>query len=87
MIYINNMSVGLSIDCLWETHTNNLYAIMRGQNYNSPNTRMLKVSFGSLKQSADYNFCLELLILPSSGWLKLTSDIRIINFYYTLEQL
>ena len=31
---------------------------------------MLKVSFGSLKQSADYNFRFEFLILPSLGWLK-----------------
>ena len=36
--------------------------------------RMLKVSFGSLKQSADYNFHLEFLILPSSGRLKPTCD-------------
>ena len=47
---------------------------------------MLKVSFGSLKQSADYNFRLEFLILPSSGWLKPTCDTRIIHFYYMLEQ-
>ena len=48
---------------------------------------MLKVSFGSLKQSADYNFRLEFLILPSSGRLKPTCDTRIIHFYCTLEQL
>ena len=53
----------------------------------SPNTCMLKASFGSLKQSADYNFCFEFLILPSSGQLKPTCDTRIIHFYYTLEQL
>ena len=45
----------------------NAWAELRG-----PNTRMLKVSFGSLKQSADYNFCS--LSLPSSGRLKLTCD-------------
>ena len=48
---------------------------------------MLKVSFGSLKQSADYNFRLEFLILPSSGWLEPTCDTRIIHFYYMLEHL
>ena len=53
----------------------------------SPNTRMLKVSFRSLKQCADYNFRLESLILPSSGRLKPTRDTSIIHFYYTLEQL
>ena len=30
---------------------------------------MLKISFGSLKQIADYNFRSEFLILPSSGRL------------------
>ena len=50
-------------------------------------TCMLKVSFGSLKQSADYNFRLELLIVPSSGRLKMTCDTHIINLYYTIEQL
>ena len=74
-------------DCLWETHKKNMYAKMRGQNYVGPNTRMLKVSFRSLKQSADYNFCLEFLIVPLSGRLKPTCDTRIIHFYYTLEQL
>ena len=53
----------------------------------SPNMLMLKVSFGSLKQSADYNFRLEFLILPSSGRLKPTRDTCIIHFYYTLEHL
>ena len=48
---------------------------------------MLKVSFGSLKQSADNNFRLEFLILPSSDRLKPTCDTRIIHLYYTLEQL
>ena len=42
---------------------------------------MLEVSLGSLKQTADYNFHLEFLILPSSGRLKPTCDIRIIHFY------
>ena len=46
---------------------------------------MLKVSFGSSKQSADYNFRLEFLILPSSGRLKPTCDTRIIHFYYMLS--
>ena len=45
-----------------------------------------KISFGSLKRSADYNFRLEFLILPSLGRLKPTCDILIIHFYYTLEQ-
>ena len=80
MIYIC-MSV-----CLWETHTkygmHNASAELR-----VPNTSMLKVSFGSLKQSADYNFHLKFLILPSSDRLKPTCDTRIIHFYYTLEQL
>ena len=35
-----------------------------------PNTRMLKISFGSLKQSGDYNFRLESFILLSSGHIK-----------------
>ena len=48
---------------------------------------MLNVSFGSLKQSADYNLRLEFLILPSSGRLKQNCDTCIIHFYYTLEQL
>ena len=70
----------LCMDCLL------LYAKMRGRNYIFQ-TRMLKVIFGSLQQSADYNFRLEFLILPSSGQLKPTCDTRIIHFYYTLEQL
>ena len=42
-------------DCLWETHTKkmvcqNAWAELRG-----PNTRMLTVSFVSLKQSAAWN--------------------------------
>ena len=45
---------------------------------------MLKVSFGSLKQSADYNFLLEFLILPSTGWLKPTCDTHTIQFYYSV---
>ena len=73
-------------DCLWEAHTKNgmqnAWAELR-----VPNTRMLKVSFGSLKQSADYNFRLEFLILLSEDRLKPTCDTRIIHFYYTLEQL
>ena len=52
-----------------------------------PNTNTLKISFGSLKQSADYNFRLESLILPLSGRLKPTCDTRIIHFYYMPEQL
>ena len=39
-----------------------------------------QVSFGSVKQSADYNFRLEFLILPSSGRLKPTCDTRIILY-------
>ena len=54
----------------------NAWAGLRG-----PNTRLLKVGFGSLKQSADYNFLLESLILPSSGRLKLICDTRSIRFY------
>ena len=45
----------------------NAWAELRG-----PNMRMLKVSFGSLKQSADYNFCS--LSIPSSGRLNTTCD-------------
>ena len=52
----------------------------------SPNMCMLKIRFGSLKGSSDYNFRLEFLILPSSGRFKPTCDILIIHFYYTLEQ-
>ena len=63
------------------------YAKMRGRNYVVQTRACSKVSFGSLKRSADYNFRLEFLILPSSGRLKPTCDIRIIHFYYTLEQL
>ena len=54
----------------------NAWAELRG-----PNTRMLKVRLGSLKQSANYNFRLEFLILPSSGRLKLTCDTHSIHFY------
>ena len=50
VIYIY-VYVGLSV-CLKETHTKKWYAKMRGRNYVCPNTRMLKVSFVSLKQSA-----------------------------------
>ena len=64
------------------SHAKNAWAELR-----SPNTSMLKVCFGSLKQTADYNFCLEFLILPSSGRLKSTCDTRIIHFYYMLKQL
>ena len=51
----------------------------------SPNTRMLKVGFWSLKQSADYNLRLEFLILPSLSRLEPTSDTRIIHFYCTFS--
>ena len=60
----------------------NALAVLRG-----PNTRILKVSFGSLRQSADYNFGLESLILLSSGWLNPTCDTRIIHFYYARAAL
>ena len=72
MIY-NYMYVGLSYEqivCL------NALAKLCG-----PNTPMLKVNFGSLKQSADYNFCLEFLMLPLLGRLKPTCDTRIIPFH------
>ena len=64
-----------------------LYAKMRGRNYVVQTCACSKISFGSLKQSADYNFRLEFLILPSSGWLKPTCDTHIIHLYYTLEHL
>ena len=67
-------------DCLWKTHTKyvyqNAWVELRG-----PNTCMLKVRLGSLKQSSNYNFRLEFLILPSSGRLKTTCDTHIIHFY------
>ena len=50
-------------------------------------THACSVSFGSLKQSADYNFRLEFLIPPSSGRLKPNCDTHIVHFYIMLEQL
>ena len=60
---------------------------MRSQNYVVRTRACSKFCFESLKRIADYNFRLEFLILPSSGWLKPTCDTHIIHFYYTLEQL
>ena len=60
---------------------------MRGLNYVVQTRACSKISFESLKRSADYNCRLEFLILPSSGHLKPTCDTRIIHFYYTLDQL
>ena len=84
VIYIICMNV---FDCLWENNTKKLYAKMRGRNYVVQTRACSKISFGSLKRSADYNFRLEFVILPLSGRLKLTGDILIIHFYYMLEQL
>ena len=47
----------------------NAWAELRG-----PNTRMLKVSLGSLKQGADYNFRLEFLIKRANERSVLSSD-------------
>ena len=60
---------------------------MRGQNYIVQTRACSKLSFESLKQSADYKFRLEFLIQPSSDRLKMTCDFRTFHFYYTLEQL
>ena len=49
----------------------------------SPDTSMLKVSFGSLKQSADYKFRLEFFISPSSGQLK--PNVTPVLFIFTLR--
>ena len=69
-------------DCLWENNTKKLYAKMRGWNYILQTRACSKMCFGSLKRSADYNFRLEFLILPSSGRLKPTCDIlRFILLY------
>ena len=59
---------------------------MRGRNYVVQTRECSKISFGILKWSADYNFHLEFLILPSSGRLKPTGD-TLIHLYYTVEQL
>ena len=65
-----------------KNNTKKLYAKLRGWNYVVQTRACSKISFGSLKRSADYNFHLEFLILPSSGRLKPTCDILIIHFYY-----
>ena len=62
------------LDCLWENNTKKLYAKIRGRNYVVQTRACSKISFGSLKRSADYDFCLEFLILPSSGRFKKTCD-------------
>ena len=74
-------------DSLWENNTKKSYATMRGQNYVVQIRACSESSFGILKRSADYNFLLELLILPSSGHLKLTYDNHIIHLYYRVEQV
>ena len=86
-LLVNGFSVIYIYVCLWEKNTKKSYAKMRGRNYAVQTRACSKISFGSLKQSADYNFRLEFLILPSSGQLKPTCDTRIVHFYYTLEQL
>ena len=58
---------------------------MRGRNYVVQTRACSKISFESLKRSADYKFRLEFLIQPSSGRLKMTCDFRVIHFYYMLE--
>ena len=45
-----------------------------GGNYVVRTHACSKISFGSLQRNTDYNFCLEFLILPSSGRLKQTCD-------------
>ena len=72
-------------NCLCENNTKKLYAKMLRGNYVVQACACLKISFGSLKRSADYNFCLEFLILPLSGRLKSTCDTRTIHFYYKLS--
>ena len=64
-----------------------LYAKLHGRNNVVQTRACSKSSFGILKRSADYNFSLEFLILPSSGRLKLTCDTLIIHLYYTLAAL
>ena len=68
-------------------NTKKSYAKMRERKYVVQTRSCSKISFGSLKRSADYNFRLEFLILPSSGQLKPACDTRSIQFNYTLEQL
>ena len=70
-------------DCLWD-NTKKSYAKMRGLHYVVQTRACSKISFGSLKQSADYNFRLEFLIVPSSSRLKPTCDTCIIHLYASL---
>ena len=64
-------------DCLWKNNTKKWYARMRRRIYVVQTSACSKISFGGLQRSADYNFRLEFLILPSSGQLNPTSDTRI----------
>ena len=57
-----------------------LYANMRGRNYVVQTRARSKMSFESLKRSADFKFRLEFLIQPSSGRLKTTCDFRISTY-------
>ena len=68
-------------DCLCENNTTKSYAKMRGRNYVVQTCACSKSSFGILKRSADYNFRLEFLILPSSGRLKPTCDTHSFILY------
>ena len=53
------------------------YAKMRVRNYVVQTRACSKSSFGILKRSADSNFSVKFLILPSSGQLKPTCDTHI----------
>ena len=68
-----------------ETIQKKSYAKMHGRNHVVQTRTCSKISFGSLKRSADYNFRLKFLILPSSGRLKPSFDTRIIHSCYALE--
>ena len=59
-------------DGLWENNAKIFYAKMRRRNYVVSICACSKISFWSLKRSADHNFRLEFLILRSSCHLKPT---------------
>ena len=59
-------SIEISRDsCLWENNTKKSYVKMRGKNYVVQTRACSKISFESLKRSADYKFRLEFLNQPS----------------------
>ena len=72
-------------NCLWENNTKKLYAKMRGRNYVVQTRACSKISFESLKRSADYRFRLEFLIQPSSGQLKTTWPMTSVLFISTIR--